>query len=116
MPHCCHGLHCGAPCPPKHLLCPACWAHVPGVLQREVHRTVKLRGTTRDHTWAPWWRAQAQARYESYRVRMRAKLVAARSSGVSDADQLIVEAALTRAQAWLNQQLDIAKDMERLNA
>jgi hypothetical protein len=30
-------------------------------MQREVYRTVKMRGKYVDETWAPWWRAQAHA-------------------------------------------------------
>jgi hypothetical protein len=31
------------------------------MLQREVYRTVELRGDSIDETWAAWWRAQALA-------------------------------------------------------
>jgi hypothetical protein len=34
---------------------------VPSDLQNEVYRTVKQRGEYVDATWAPWWRAQAEA-------------------------------------------------------
>jgi hypothetical protein len=35
---------------------------VPADLQAEVHRTLKLRAVgVVDATWAPWWRAQAEA-------------------------------------------------------
>lgn len=30
-------------------------------MQREIYRTVKLRGPNADASWAPWWRAQARA-------------------------------------------------------
>lgn len=30
-------------------------------LTREVYRTVRLRDKTVNATWAPWWRAQAEA-------------------------------------------------------
>jgi hypothetical protein len=43
------------------LMCGPCWARVPSELQREVYRTVRLRGKYIDATWAPWWRAQARA-------------------------------------------------------
>lgn len=59
--HHCHALGCKRGCPPKWLMCGPCWALVPTVLQREVYRTVKLRGPVADATWAPWWRAQANA-------------------------------------------------------
>ena len=42
-------------------MCRTCWSKVPPDLQAEVYRTVKLRGTHVDATWAPWWRAQALA-------------------------------------------------------
>lgn len=42
-------------------MCGPHWARVPADLQREVYRTVKLRGPDADKTWAPWWRAQAKA-------------------------------------------------------
>lgn len=59
--HTCHALGCKAPCPPRHLMCGPCWARVPADLQREVYRTVGLRGPACDESWAPWWRAQARA-------------------------------------------------------
>ena len=59
--HTCHALGCRNPCPPRHLMCGACWSHVPADLQREVYRTVGARGPTCDASWAPWWRAQARA-------------------------------------------------------
>jgi len=42
-------------------MCDTCWELVPIDLQREVYRTVKLRGPVVDKTWSPWWRAQARA-------------------------------------------------------
>jgi ribosome-binding protein aMBF1 (putative translation factor) len=42
-------------------MCRTCWALVPPDLQREVYRTVRLRGPDADASWAPWWRAQARA-------------------------------------------------------
>lgn len=63
--HTCHAHACGAPCPPAHLFCRPCWALVSPTTQAEVYRTVKLRGRAVDETWAPWWRAQAQAGYEN---------------------------------------------------
>jgi hypothetical protein len=43
------------------LMCSAHWRMVPSELQREVYRTVKLRGRAIDETWAPWWRAAHRA-------------------------------------------------------
>lgn len=60
--HRCHALGCKAACPPRMLMCRACWSQVPVDLQTEVYRTVGLRNKGRaDRTWAPWWRAQAKA-------------------------------------------------------
>jgi hypothetical protein len=59
--HHCHALGCKAACPPRMLMCRACWSKVTPDLQAEVYRTVKLRGPCCDKTWAPWWRAQARA-------------------------------------------------------
>ncbi len=59
--HHCHALGCKNACPPRWLMCRACWGLVPTDLQSEVYRTVKLRGQCIDATWAPWWRAQAKA-------------------------------------------------------
>ena len=59
--HHCHALGCKAACPPRWLMCRACWAKVPADMQAEVYRTVKLRVRLVDETWAPWWRAQARA-------------------------------------------------------
>jgi len=59
--HHCHALGCKRGCPPAWLMCRVCWGKVPPSLQAEVYRTVKLRGHGCDETWAPWWRAQAQA-------------------------------------------------------
>jgi hypothetical protein len=42
-------------------MCRPCWSRVPADLQAEVYRTVNLRGSHADATWAPWWRAQARA-------------------------------------------------------
>lgn len=42
-------------------MCCQCWALVPADLAAEVYRTVSMRGTYCDETWAPWWRAQAKA-------------------------------------------------------
>lgn len=59
--HHCHALGCNNPCPPKWLMCRDCWGKVPAELAAEVYRTVKLRGSAIDASWAPWWRAQARA-------------------------------------------------------
>jgi len=61
MSHHCHALGCSAACPPKHLMCRACWSQVPREMKDEVYRTVGLRGSRVDASWAPWWRAQARA-------------------------------------------------------
>jgi len=61
LKHTCHALGCKAGCPPAHLMCGPHWAQVPPAMQREVYRTVKLRGPACDASWAPWWRAQAKA-------------------------------------------------------
>lgn len=62
MNHHCHALGCSNPCPPRMLMCRACWALVPADIQAEVYRTVGLRDRARaNRTWAPWWRAQARA-------------------------------------------------------
>jgi hypothetical protein len=59
--HRCHALGCKETCPPRWLMCACCWAKVPADLQAEVYRTVKLRGSRIDASWAPWWCAQAKA-------------------------------------------------------
>lgn len=59
--HHCHALGCKNACPPKWLMCRACWAAVPEDMAEEVYRTVKLRARVIDASWAPWWRAQAKA-------------------------------------------------------
>lgn len=61
MNHTCHALGCKSPCPPRNLVCSACWSLVPHDIAQEVYRTVKLRGGYVDASWAPWWRAQARA-------------------------------------------------------
>jgi hypothetical protein len=61
MNHHCHALGCDKPCPPRWLMCSNCWSKVPADLAAEVYRTVRLRGAEVDASWAPWWRAQAQA-------------------------------------------------------
>lgn len=60
-PHHCHALGCTKACPASHLMCGPCWAKVPAELQREVYRTVRLRGPHVDASWAPWWRASHRA-------------------------------------------------------
>ncbi len=60
--HHCHALGCKKPCPPKHLMCRACWSRVPAELQAEVYETVDKRDKGAvNASWAPWWRAQAKA-------------------------------------------------------
>lgn len=62
MSHRCHAWGCSRPCPPKWLMCRVCWMLVPGYIKDEVNRTVGLRAARADATWAPWWRAQAEAK------------------------------------------------------
>ena len=59
--HTCHAWDCERTCPPAMLMCYQCWQTVSAATQAEVYRTVGLRGKRTDRTWAPWWRAQAQA-------------------------------------------------------
>lgn len=59
--HHCHALGCKTSCPPRMLMCRKHWGMVRPDLQREVYRTVGMRGSFVDASWAPWWRAQAQA-------------------------------------------------------
>lgn len=61
MTHVCHLPGCSTACPPAHLFCIKHWGMVPAELKREVIRTAGQRGAKRDASWAPWWRAQAQA-------------------------------------------------------
>ncbi len=51
------------------LMCPPCWQKVLPSTQREVYRTVRLRGPAVNKTWAAWWRAQALATVENARER-----------------------------------------------
>jgi hypothetical protein len=71
MTHHCHAPGCKRPCPPRWLMCRECWATVPDAMQREVCRTVKLRGPYCDASWAPWWRAQAHANHAAAVARER---------------------------------------------
>jgi len=64
MIHHCHALHCKEPCPARMLMCSTHWGKVSPSMQREVYRTVKLRGRLINETWAPWWRASHLAIYE----------------------------------------------------
>ena len=61
MSHHCHVPGCATATPPRLLTCPSHWAHVDPATQREVYRTVRLRGKTVDASWAPWWRASHRA-------------------------------------------------------
>lgn len=61
MKHTCHLPGCNSGCPAAHLLCGPHWRMVPKDLQQEVNATVNQRGKRVDASWAPWWRAQAQA-------------------------------------------------------
>lgn len=51
------------------LMCRSCWALVPRAIQIEVYRTVKLRASSVDATWAPWWKAAHRAIAENAVVR-----------------------------------------------
>ena len=64
MTHTCHLPGCATPSPPRWLFCPEHWGMVPKDIQREVYRTVSLRDLgSINATWAPWWRAQAEATF-----------------------------------------------------
>lgn len=91
MKHHCHALGCKNACPPRWLMCRGCWARVPAAMQREVYRTVKLRGPDCDATWAPWWRAQARAIHH-----------------VAMLDAIDVE----RGARWLERELCFAEELE----
>lgn len=91
MTHKCHALHCGRPCPPRMLMCRACWSAVSPDTQREVYRTVTMRDMSGcDHTWAPWWRAAHTAIAE-----------AARAAGHKGIDE------------WLKYQMTVADELEQ---
>lgn len=66
--HHCHAMGCKTPCPPRLLMCLRHWRLVAPATQREVYRTVRLRGRVVDATWAPWWRAAHRAIYEVARA------------------------------------------------
>lgn len=85
--HHCHALDCRMPCPPAMLMCKPCWAHVTPPTQKEVYRTVRLRGSYIDASWAPWWRAQAKAIAECYLSKV--------------ALSTLSEAEKTEAQVWV---------------
>ena len=59
--HTCHAEKCPTVCPPRFLRCAPHWRLVPRKIQREVYRTIELRGRLIDETWAPWWRAAHEA-------------------------------------------------------
>jgi len=61
LAHRCHARGCPTPVTRRLLMCAPHWARVPPELQAEVYRAVKLRGSTIDATWAPWWRAAHRA-------------------------------------------------------
>ena len=96
--HTCHLPGCGAPCPPRHLFCGPHWHMVPPPLQDEVYRTVRLRGPRVNASWAPWWRAQAEATAAVGRQR--------------DADSPKDLAALER---WLGREMKFADRLEEMN-
>lgn len=70
-------------------MCSRCWAKVPPLLQLEVYRTVDQRARHIDHTWAPWWRAQARA--------------IAHVAGLVEPDEAKMAAYLTRALRFADQ-------------
>lgn len=59
--HTCHAPGCKRSCPSRLLMCHDCWRLVPKVIQDRVCATVTQRNSSIDASWAPWWRAQAQA-------------------------------------------------------
>lgn len=95
MKHQCHALFCLTPCPARMLMCQRCWAMVDPATQAEVYRTVKLRGPSCDHTWAPWWRASHSAIAE-----------VARQTPERFAEGWNVD-------VWLTRQLSLADELER---
>lgn len=98
--HRCHALSCGKSCPPAHLCCRACWALVSPETQREVYRTVKLRGPDCDHTWAAWWRASHRAMYEI-----------AIAQGLDGREN--EHGNCWSASTWLERQMETADELER---
>lgn len=90
--HTCHLPGCLSACPPRHLFCASHWALVPRKIQSKVYATVKKRGKFIDASWAPWWRAQAEA--------TAAVLLKTRP----DAEAQIVK--------WLAHEMDVAAKME----
>lgn len=100
-PHTCHAIWCNAACPPAWLMCRTCWAKVSPATQAEVYRTVKLRDMRSvDASWAPWWRAQAQAIYE----------VALQTPGLDGHTR--EDLPPWKAQAWLDRELAVAAKLE----
>lgn len=62
MNHTCHSSRCSSQCNAEDLLCPSCWEKVPAKIADRVRETSDSRNPLRvDKTWAPWWRAQAEA-------------------------------------------------------
>lgn len=66
--HRCHLPGCTTPTPPRLLMCRAHWGSVDAATQREVYRTVALRGPSVDASWAPWWRAAHRAIAQALRA------------------------------------------------
>jgi hypothetical protein len=67
--HHCHLPGCQAACPPRHLFCAPHWRLVPKAIQAEVYATVRKRNKgSVDASWAPWWRAQADATVAVLRI------------------------------------------------
>lgn len=98
--HTCHLPYCASPCPPRHLFCARHWGMVPRELQSRVYATVKRRNPDAiDGTWAPWYRAQANA--SAAVLRREAELAGQRGPE-----------AETRITKWLEHELAVADHME----
>lgn len=64
MSHRCHLPGCGVATHRSMLMCEHHWRLVNPKTQREVYRTVRLRGPLVDASWAAWWRAAHRAIYQ----------------------------------------------------
>lgn len=113
MKHTCHAIRCKNPCPPAWLCCRGCWALVKPETQAEVYRTVKLRDMgSIDETWAPWWRAQAQAIYEvAIAQGIEAKINAERVGKVDSEGKPLAPWSLAK---WLERELSTAVTLEAM--
>jgi hypothetical protein len=49
--HTCHAIGCTAPCPPRMLMCAACWALVQPETQAEVYAAHAARRAPSDRRW-----------------------------------------------------------------